>query len=65
MREQRLCEATVVIDRQVCGTRPFDQAQPYTCDRYLSQFLPPGSRLRVVQADGTVVTYTGKEQESE
>jgi hypothetical protein len=26
MRERGLRDQTVVIDRQVCGTRPFDQA---------------------------------------
>jgi nucleic acid/nucleotide deaminase of polymorphic system toxin len=62
MREHGLRDETVVIDRQVCGTRPFDRTQPYTCDKYLSRFLPPGARLRVVQADGTVATYTGKEE---
>ncbi|WP_167344564.1 DddA-like double-stranded DNA deaminase toxin [Amycolatopsis thermoflava] len=65
MREQGLRDETVVIDRQICGTRPFDQAQPFTCDKYLARFLPPGARLRVVQADGTVATYTGKDEGSE
>lgn len=65
MRERGLQDETMVIDRQVCGTRPFDQAQPYTCDKYLARFLPPGARLRVVQADGTVSTYSGEEEGAE
>lgn len=45
MREQGLRDETVVIDRQICGTRPFDQAQPFTCDKYLARLLPPGGAV--------------------
>ncbi|WP_328610382.1 hypothetical protein OG943_15020 [Amycolatopsis sp. NBC_00345] len=65
MREQGLRDETVVIDRQVCGTREFDREAPFTCDKYLSRFLPPGARLRVVQPDGTVSEYTGTETEQQ
>ncbi|WP_253863683.1 DddA-like double-stranded DNA deaminase toxin [Prauserella halophila] len=64
MREQGGRDETVVIDREVCGTRPFDRAQPYTCDKYLARLLPAGARLRVVQPDGTVRVYTGEESSS-
>lgn len=59
MREDQLTDETLVIDRGVCGTRPFDVQQRYTCDRYLPSILPPGSRLRVVQPDGTIQVYEG------
>ncbi|WP_116051384.1 DddA-like double-stranded DNA deaminase toxin [Amycolatopsis palatopharyngis] len=60
MREDGLPDETVVIDRSVCGTRPFDVHRQYTCDRYLSRILPPGARLRVVQPDGTIRQYEGE-----
>lgn len=63
MRDQQLRNETVVMDRPVCGTLEADQADPFTCDKYLSRFLPPGARLRVVQPDGTVNEYTGTETE--
>ncbi|SFQ22776.1 SCP1.201-like deaminase [Amycolatopsis arida] len=61
MRREGLTDETVVIDRQVCGTRDFDRRRNYsfTCDRYLSEFLAPGARLRVVQGDGTIRVYEG------
>ncbi|WP_158684574.1 DddA-like double-stranded DNA deaminase toxin [Amycolatopsis orientalis] len=65
MREQGLRDETVVIDRQVCGTREFDREAPFTCDKYLARFLPPGARLRVEQPDGTVSEYTGTETEQQ
>lgn len=65
MREQGLRDETVVIDRQVCGTREFDREAPFTCDKYLATFLPPGARLRVEQPDGTVSEYTGAETEQQ
>lgn len=60
MRREDLTDETVVVDRQVCGTREYDAHQRVTCDKYLSTFLPPGACLRVVQADGTIKTYRGK-----
>ncbi|MGW4395129.1 DddA-like double-stranded DNA deaminase toxin [Amycolatopsis nivea] len=65
MREQGLRDETVVIDRQVCGTREFDREAPFTCHKYLTRFLPPGARLRVEQPDGTVSEYTGTETEQQ
>ncbi|MEV6899794.1 DddA-like double-stranded DNA deaminase toxin [Amycolatopsis sp. NPDC051372] len=60
-----LRDETVVMDRPVCGTREFDRDDPFTCDKYLARFLPPGARLRVVQPDGTVSDYTGTETEQQ
>lgn len=53
-------EATVVMDRQVCGTREFDRRRPITCDKFLPRILEPGKRLRVVEPDGTMRTYHGR-----
>ena len=50
MRERGLRDETVVIDRQVCGTRPFDQPQPFTCDKYLA--LPVTGRTVARGAGG-------------
>jgi hypothetical protein len=63
MWERGSRDETVVMDRQVCGTREFDRDDPFTCDKYLARFLPPGARLRVVQPDGTVSEYIGTETE--
>jgi hypothetical protein len=60
MREDALTDETVVIDRGVCGTRPFDAHRQYTCDKYLPRILPRGARLRVVQPDGTIRQYQGE-----
>jgi hypothetical protein len=60
MRREALTDETVVIDRQVCGTRDYDRDDPLTCDRYLSRLLPPGARLHVVEPDGTIRTYEGE-----
>lgn len=63
MREERLGRETVVMDRGVCGTRPFDSHRRITCDKFLPALLPPGAVLRVVQPDGTIREYQGKEPE--
>lgn len=63
MRKEQLSDETLVIDRGVCGTRPFDDQRQYTCDRFLPRILPPGARLRVVQPDGTIREYEGEADE--
>lgn len=60
MREESRNHETVVIDRTVCGRRPFDRNDPFTCDKMLKWFLPPGATLTVVEHDGTAVTYQGE-----
>jgi hypothetical protein len=42
-------------------TRTFDSHQKWTCDKLLPMLLPPGTRLTVVQGDGTSLTYVGAE----
>ncbi|WP_410621676.1 DddA-like double-stranded DNA deaminase toxin [Amycolatopsis sp. cmx-8-4] len=61
MREEHLSQETVVMDRGVCGTRPFDSHRRITCDKFLPALLPPGAVLRVVQPDGTIREYQGGE----
>lgn len=60
MREQGLREETIVIDRPVCGLGPTDSTLPFTCDKLLPRFLPPGAQLTVVEHDGTRRTYRGE-----
>jgi hypothetical protein len=60
MRQERLSEETIVIDRRVCGTRADSRTLTYTCDKMLKWFLPAGARLRVVEPDGTIRTYQGR-----
>ncbi|GAA3843492.1 hypothetical protein GCM10022243_07490 [Saccharothrix violaceirubra] len=60
MRHERLTDETMVIDREVCGRRPEDRDDDYTCDRYLKYFLPRGTRLTVVERTGTRVVYEGE-----
>jgi hypothetical protein len=60
VREVGPLKATIIIDRQVCGRRPIDSNQPFTCDRFLAQFLPPGGELTVVEFDGSRKTYRGE-----
>lgn len=60
MREEGRRHETVVIDRKVCGRRPYDRTAPLTCDKMLKFFLPPGATLTIVEDDGTRVTYEGE-----
>jgi hypothetical protein len=59
MREEGRRRETIVIDREVCGRGPTDQRLPFTCDKQLRHFLPPGAELTVVEYDGTRRTYRG------
>lgn len=59
MREQGRMRETIVIDRRVCGRDETDSGEPFTCDKMLKWFLPPGAELVVVERDGTSQTYRG------
>jgi len=60
MREEGRLRETIVIDRGVCGNGATDRGLPFTCDRLLSRFLPPGAELTVVERDGARRTYRGE-----
>lgn len=53
-------QATLVIDRRVCGTTTRDENDSYTCDKYLSRILPTGKRLRVIESTGRIRIYEGE-----
>jgi hypothetical protein len=52
---------TIVIDRKVCG-RDGRNTGLFTCNEFLADFLPSGTELTIVEGDGTVVTYQGREE---
>jgi hypothetical protein len=60
MRETGDDQEVVVVDKKVCGRSPDTVDQRYSCDRYLSFFLPTGSILTVIEHDGTRVEYRGR-----
>ncbi|WP_422771264.1 DddA-like double-stranded DNA deaminase toxin [Plantactinospora sp. WMMC1484] len=60
MREEGRTRETVVIDRPICGQSDRDRTLPFTCDKQLHHFLPPGAELTVVEHDGTRRTYRGE-----
>lgn len=56
MRDEKLDEATLYINRQPCPTK--DPRSP-GCDEALPKMLPPGAKLKVVGPDGFEKTYEG------
>ncbi|MFI7607744.1 DddA-like double-stranded DNA deaminase toxin [Micromonospora sp. NPDC049366] len=66
-RNGTVADAEVVVDNSMCGTRPFDQNYPLTCDKLLADTMPAGSRMTVWSTlDGgatfyqNVITGTGR-----
>jgi hypothetical protein len=55
MRESGSGHEVVVDDKKVCGRSPDTVDLRYTCDRYLSFFVPEGAVLTVMEHDGTRV----------
>jgi hypothetical protein len=46
-------EGNLALDNTMCGSRPYDQDWPLTCEKILESILPAGSRLDVwITCDG-------------
>ncbi|AVT39314.1 DddA-like double-stranded DNA deaminase toxin [Plantactinospora sp. BB1] len=59
MRRQNLREGEVVLNNITCGNRGFDADWPATCERYIRDLLPAGSRLTVwATPDGGATWWT-------
>lgn len=60
MRKLGITEATLVLDREPCGTPPRRPA-PFTCDAQLGNLirvlLPAGARLTVIDPGGVAWSY--------